>query len=84
MESNVTSPFSITQDCDDDDLRPKSKGVPPGNSEVAVEFAPTAAIKYKDTLIINNNLERTPEKSVKLEGTGKEPKEIKKVRSETA
>jgi len=39
-----------------------------------VEFAPTAAIKYKGTLIINDNLEPLFEKSVKLEGTGKEPK----------
>jgi len=74
MESGVTSPFSITQDCDDDDLGPKSKRVPPGSCKVAVEFAPTAAIKYKGRLIINDNLEPTPEKSVKLEGTGKEPK----------
>jgi hypothetical protein len=73
MESGVTSPFSITQKCDDDDLGPKSKAVPAGTCTVSVTFAPTAAMKYIGTLMIDDNLEPTEEKSVKLEGTGKEP-----------
>ncbi len=52
MENGVTSPFSITQTCDDDDLGPKSKGVKAGSCEVGVTFAPTAAMKYKGTLMI--------------------------------
>jgi len=39
-----------------------------------VTFAPTAAMKYSGTLMIIDNLEPTFERSVKLEGTGKEPK----------
>jgi hypothetical protein len=74
MESGVTSPFSITQTCDDDDLGPKSKGVPPGSCEVSVTFTPTAAMKYKGKLTIDTNLESDDDKSVTLEGTGKEPK----------
>ncbi|MGD0119933.1 MAG: Ig-like domain-containing protein, partial [Candidatus Binatus sp.] len=74
MENGVTSPFSITQACDDDDLGPKSKGVKAGSCEVGVTFAPTAAMKYSGTLMIIDNLEPTFERSVKLEGTGKEPK----------
>ena len=74
MENGVTSPFSITQTCDDDDLGPKSKGVKAGSCEVGVTFAPTAAMKYSGTLMIIDNLEPTFERSVKLEGTGKEPK----------
>ena len=74
MENGVTSPFSITQTCDDDDLNPKSKGVKAGSCEVGVTFAPTAAMKYSGTLMIIDNLEPTFERSVKLEGTGKEPK----------
>jgi hypothetical protein len=74
MEGGVASPFSITEACDDDDLGPKSKGVKAGNCEVGVTFAPTEAIKYTGTLMIDDNLEPTFEKSVKLEGTGKEPK----------
>jgi hypothetical protein len=74
MENGVTSPFSVTQACDDDDLPPKSKGVKPGSCEVGVTFAPTAAMKYSGTLMIIDNLEPTFERSVKLEGIGKEPK----------
>ncbi len=74
MEKGVSSPFSITQTCDDDDLNPKSKGMAPGSCEVGVTFAPTAAMKYSGTLMIIDNLEPTFERSVKLEGTGKEPK----------
>jgi len=74
MENGVTSPFSITQTCDDEDLGPKSKGVKAGSCEVGVTFAPTAAMKYSGTLMIIDNLEPAFERSVKLEGTGKEPK----------
>jgi hypothetical protein len=74
MESGATNPFSVTQSCDDDDLGPKSKGVKAGSCEVAVTFAPTAAMKYKGTLTIDTNLETKPDRTVKLEGTGKEPK----------
>jgi kumamolisin len=74
MENGVSSPFSITQTCDDEDLGPKSKGVAPGSCEVGVTFAPTAAMKYSGTLMIIDNLEPAFERSVKLEGTGKEPK----------
>jgi hypothetical protein len=74
MESGVTNPFSITQTCDDEDLGPKSKDVPPGSCEVSVTFTPTAAMKYTGTLTIEDNLESKPDTEVKLEGTGKEPK----------
>jgi Pro-kumamolisin, activation domain/Bacterial Ig-like domain (group 1)/Bacterial Ig-like domain (group 3) len=74
MESNVTSPFSITQACDDDDLTPRAKKVPPGSCEVSVKFAPTAAMKFAGKLMIDDNLEPAFEKTVRLEGTGKEPK----------
>jgi hypothetical protein len=74
MESGVASPFTLTQDCNDDDLGPKSKGVAPGTCDVSVEFAPTAAMKYSGALIIDTNLESGADKSVQLEGSGKEPK----------
>ena len=74
MESPLTSPFSFTQTCDDDDLGPKAKKMPPGSCEVSVKFAPTAAIKYSGKLMIDDNLEPALEKTVRLEGTGKEPK----------
>jgi hypothetical protein len=73
METGVTSPFTFTQQCDDDDLGPKSKGVAAGSCEVSVKFTPTAAIKYSGTLMIDTNLEPVSERSVKLEGTGKTP-----------
>ena len=74
MESGVKSPFSITQTCDDDDLGPRAKNMPPGSCEVSVKFAPTAAIKYSGKLMIDDNLEPAFEKTVRLEGAGKEPK----------
>jgi hypothetical protein len=37
-------------------------------------FAPTAVGKYKGTLMIDDNLEPSFEKSVLLEGSGKQPK----------
>ncbi len=74
MESGVTSPFTVTQQCDDDDLGPKSKGVAAGSCEVTVKFTPTAAMKYTGTLMIDTNLESLPDRSVKLEGTGKASK----------
>ena len=74
MESGVASPFSLSQQCDDDDLGPKAKHVAPGSCEVSVKFTPTAAMKYKGTLVIDTNLESKPDRSVKLEGTGKAPK----------
>lgn len=74
MESGVTSPFAVTQTCDDDELGLKTKHSPPGSCEVSVTFAPTAAMKYTGTLKINDNLEPSFGQSVKLEGTGKEPK----------
>ena len=74
MESGASNPFTVTQDCDDKDLGPKSKGVAAGSCEVSVEFAPTAAMKYSGTLVIDTNLEPMPDRSVKLEGSGKEPK----------
>ncbi len=75
MESGVTSPFTLTQECNDEDLGPKSKGVPAGSCEVSVTFKPTAAQKYSGTLIIDTNLEALPDRSVKLEGTGKAAKQ---------
>ena len=74
MEMGATNPFSITQVCDDDDLSPRGKGMPAGSCEVSVTFTPTAAQKYSGTLTIDTNLESGPDKSVKLEGVGKEPK----------
>ena len=74
MESGASNPFTVTQDCDDKDLGPKSKGVAAGSCEVSVEFTPTAAMKYSGTLVIDTNLEPMPDRSVKLEGSGKEPK----------
>jgi len=74
MESGSSNPFTVTQDCDDKDLGPKSKGVAAGSCEVSVEFTPTAAMKYSGTLVIDTNLEPMPDRSVKLEGSGKEPK----------
>ena len=74
METGVTNPFSLTQQCDDDDLGPKAKHVKPGSCEVSVKFTPTAAMKYSGTLTIDTNLESKPDRSVKLEGTGKAPK----------
>jgi len=73
METGVTSPFTFTQQCDDDDLGPKSKGVAAGTCTVMVKFSPTAAMKYSGTLIIDTNLEPVAERSVKLEGSGKAP-----------
>ena len=74
METGVTSPFSVTQACDDDDLGPKGKGMPAGRCKISVMFAPTAAMKYQGTLVIDDNLEPSFEKSVQLEGSGKEQK----------
>jgi hypothetical protein len=71
METGVTSPFTLTKECVDDDLFPKSKGVPPGSCEVSVTFTPTAAQKYAGTLTIETNLAPTSARSVRLEGTGK-------------
>jgi len=56
-ESGVPSPFSLTRTCNDEDLGPKSKGVPPGSCEVWVKFAPTAPGKYTGTMRIVDNLE---------------------------
>ena len=70
MESGVTSPFTITQACIDDDIGPKGKGIPAGSCKISVNFAPTAAMKYEGTLTINDNLEPSFEHSVKLEGSG--------------
>ena len=75
MESGVSNPFSVSQPCDDDDLGPKSKGVPPGTCTVMVTFKPTAATKYKGTMTIEDNVEGASEHSVKLEGVGKAAKE---------
>ncbi len=75
MESGVTSPFTLTQECVDDDLGPKGKGMPPGSCEISVKFTPTAAMKYTGTLTIEDNLESKPDTEVKLEGAGKEPKQ---------
>jgi kumamolisin len=74
METGATNPFSITQVCDDDDLRPRGKGIPAGSCEVSVTFTPTAAQKYSGTLTIDTNLESGPDKSVRLLGVGKVPK----------
>jgi hypothetical protein len=74
MESGVTSPFSITTTCDDEDLDPKSGSTAAGSCKVGVTFTPAQATKYKGTLVIEDNLESNPETSVKLEGTGKTPK----------
>ena len=74
METGVTSPFTLTKECNDDDLGPKSKGAPAGSCVVSVTFTPTAAQKYAGTLTIETNLEPTSAKSVKLEGIGKQPK----------
>ena len=41
---------------------------------MSVKFAPTATIKYSGKLTIDDNLEPDFEKTVRLEGTGKEPK----------
>jgi hypothetical protein len=71
METGVTSPFTLTKECVDDDLFPKSKGVPAGSCEVSVTFTPTAAQKYAGTLTIETNLVPTSGRSVKLEGTGR-------------
>jgi len=70
-ETGVTSPFSLTLACNDDDLGPKSKGVPPGSCEVSVTFTPTVAMKYSGTMKINDNLEPSFEQSVALKGAGK-------------
>jgi hypothetical protein len=74
MESGVTSPFSLTQACNDEDLGPKAKGVAPGTCEVSVTFNPTEAIKYTGTMKIKDNLEPSGGQDVKLEGSGKAPK----------
>jgi hypothetical protein len=74
MESGASNPFTVTQDCDDRDLGPKSKGEAAGSCEVSVKFTPTDAMKYSGTLVIDTNLESMADRSVKLEGTGKAPK----------
>jgi hypothetical protein len=71
METGATNPFTVTQACDDDDLGPRSKGVKAGTCTVMVKFTPTAAMKFTGTLVIDTNLEVAPDKSVKLEGSGK-------------
>jgi hypothetical protein len=71
METGVTSPFSLTQHCDDDDLTPRSKGMPLDSCTVSVTFTPKAKIKYSGTLVIDTNLVSKPDRSVKLSGTGK-------------
>lgn len=71
METGVTSPFTLTKECVDDNLYPKSKSLPPGSCEVSVTFTPTAAQKYAGTLTIETNLVPTSARSVKLEGTGR-------------
>ena len=45
-----------------------------GTCTVMVKFTPPAAQKYSGTLVIDTNLEQLPDRSVKLEGTGKTPK----------
>jgi hypothetical protein len=45
-----------------------------GALSVRKASVPTAAHKYAGTLTIETNLALTSEKSVKLEGTGREPK----------
>ena len=74
MESGVTSPFSISQACNDDSLGPKSKGVKAGTCKVSVTFTPTAPMKYIGTMQIQDNLEPSFGQAVKLEGVGKAAK----------
>jgi hypothetical protein len=72
MENGVTSPFSLgAQQCNDDDLTPRSKGIPLDTCVVSVIFTPSAKIEYSGTLIIDTNLVSKPDRSVKLEGPGK-------------
>jgi Abnormal spindle-like microcephaly-assoc'd, ASPM-SPD-2-Hydin len=74
MESGVTSPFSLTQTCDGQDLNPSAKGVKAGSCKVTVTFTPTEAMKYSGTLMIIDNLEPDMGQSVELKGTGKNKK----------
>jgi hypothetical protein len=70
------SPFSVTTQCIDDDLRPGGKGVPKSETfcEVAVQFEPTQAVSYTGTLTIFDNLEPSEKQTVQLTGKGKAAK----------
>ena len=72
----MPSPFSVTTQCSEDDLRPKGKGVPASKTscEVAVQFAPTQAVSYSGTLTIFDNLEPGGMQTVQMTGKGRAAK----------
>lgn len=73
-ESGVSSPFSLSKTCADQELAPRSNGKAAGSCEVSVTFAPTAAINYSGDLLIMSNLEPNFGQTVRLVGVGKAPK----------
>ena len=70
------SPFSVTAQCDDDNLMPKGKGVPKSETtcKIAVQFKPTEAVSYSAKLIISDNLEPSEMQTVQMTGKGKAAK----------
>ncbi len=70
------SPFSVTTQCDDDNLMPRGKGVPKSETmcKIAVQFKPTDAVSYSGTLMISDNLEPSEMQTVHITGKGKAAK----------
>ena len=74
--SPIPSPFSVTTQCSNDELRPSGKGVPTGETfcNVSVQFKPTQAVSYSGMLTIFDNLEPSEMQAVPLSGKGKAAK----------
>ena len=70
------SPFSVTPQCDDDNLMPSGKGVPKTETmcKIEVQFKPTEAVSYSGTLTIFDNLEPSEMQTIKMTGKGKPAK----------
>ena len=70
------SPFSVTTQCDDDNLMPSGKGIPKSETmcTIAVQFKPTEAVSYSGTLTISDNLEPSEMQTVQMTGKGKATK----------
>ena len=67
------SPFSLTTQCDDDNLMPSGKGVPKSETmcKIAVQFKPTEVVSYSGTLMIFDNLQPSEMETVQITGKGK-------------
>jgi hypothetical protein len=72
----MPSPFSVTTQCDDDNLMPGGKGVLKLQTmcKIAIRFMPTQAVSYSGTLMILDNLEPSEMQTVQMTGKGKAAK----------